>query len=359
MNINSILYVLQELSHFSSFLEESRIKERVLHTCKVKRKGLTKEEIEKRGLNIYEKRGVSIHSILSELIERELIEIEWLNINEEKNIRLSQNGLAYLMELYTDNYSVGFLEFKEKIADLTERLNETNLNPLHIAGYYWNRKSVDYIESVHFTIKRLKEEAKNYHHYLLSKYEKEFDSETYVFHINPQLFLPVDDWHEEVRLSVEGIDITQPIIIGKPYNNKRYAVAGTKIGKEKLFTGFYPIVAPINEFPKEKRIILHWEIGGRKEIVHEIDIQFQFDRGFLFSTYQTLMRSNDLPYINLTTITENIGSLRANRNMEFIEEGENVLRIKEKVTLTSFPIHNHSSFLGNRSFQEWREKRDK
>ncbi|WP_142384710.1 hypothetical protein [Bacillus sp. M6-12] len=333
------------------------MKKQILDNAKYKRKGLTKEEIIEKGLNIYPKSGIQIDSLLDSLIKDNYIEtVE----KEEIEVRLSPKGINTLLDLYTDNLSDSFLAFQKEVNALTQRKNETDFDPVHVAGMYFYNRSIDKIEETYFTDKSVQDETQKYHEYMFEKYGLKPNTDDFLLHLTPKLFLPVEDMWEDVDLIIEGIELPQfPMFLDRPYPNQRYIVAGTKIGKEKITTGFYPIIAPKDKFPANKDIRYHWKLGNGKEMIHDIHIEFEIDRGNLFSTEQSLSRSNCLPSIRLATFVEDVPLIGKNRNIEYINKEERVLHIKEKVTLTSFPTRLHSCFFADKNFEKWREKRDR
>ncbi|MGG3662983.1 hypothetical protein [Bacillus gobiensis] len=359
MNQEAIIRILQELSYFSNPLMEANIKRKILLHYKEKRKGLTKEEIIEKGLDIYEKKGTTFDSLLSGLIQQEYVNIESVSKKQERKVCLTAKGLEYLISLYTNNHCGEFLSYEQSVNDLTENRNETNFNPLHIAGMYYSKRSLTEIEKLYFTEKSLQDEVQDYHEYLLSLHGLNPDKDDFLFHALPKLFLPQEDMLEDVEFSAEGIEFPNPIILDRPYPNKRYVVAGIIKGREKVTTGFYLNLGNKEGFPKEKEIRYHWKLGNGKEIIHDIHIAFQIDRGSLFSTEQSLNRSNDIPCIRLATFVEDAPIIWENRTIEYINKERKFLYMREKVTLTSFPARLHSCFGADASYDKWREKKRK
>ncbi|MEU2482933.1 hypothetical protein ACQKMW_28415 [Pseudomonas sivasensis] len=353
MNKHAIIRVLAYLGHYD-LISREEVHDKILDNAKSGRKGLTKEEITDKGLNIYPKSGIKIDVLIEELIEEEYIEVQH---KDETKIRISSKGIKYLMELYTDNYCDSFLSFKDKIDDLTQSRNETDFNPIHVAGMFYQKRNLNQIEDLYFTEKSIQEVTEAYHNYMLDKYGLIPNNNDFLFHLSPKLFLPAEDMWEEVELIIKGIDLPeQPIFLDRPYPNKRYIVAGTKIGKEKFTTGFYPIIASEDEFPKEKSICYHWKLGNGKEIIHDIDILFEVDRGNLFSTEQTLSRSNDLSTIRVYTSVEESDLINKNRTINYMDINKNILHMKETVVLTSFPTKLHSTFFADKYYKRWKKQ---
>jgi hypothetical protein len=357
MNKYAMIQVLEYVSHFNLFIPLNRVRKQILDNAKYKRKGLTKEEIIEKGLNIYPTSGIQIDSLLDGLIKDNYIEtVE----KEEIEVRLSQKGLNTLLALYTDDFSESFLSFQEEVNALTQKKNETDFDPVHVAGMYFHNRSLEKIEETYFTDKTIQDETQKYHEYMLEEYGLKPNNSDFIFHVIPKLFLPIEDMWEDVELTIEGIELPeQPMFLDRPYPNQRYIVAGVRIGKEKITTGFYPVISSKDKFPKEKNIRFHWKLGSGKEIIHDIHFQFEVDRGNLFSTEQSLSRSNDLPSIRVATFIEKVPLINKNRSLELILEGESVTHIKEQVTLTSFPLRLHSCFFADKHYEKWRDKKRK
>ena len=157
MNKQSIIRVLAYLEHFD-FISGERVRNDILDRAKSERKGLTRKEITEKGLNIYPNSGIKIDTLIEELIEEEYIEVQH---KDETKIRISSKGVNYLMELYTDNYCDSFLSFKDKVDELTQRRNETDFNPIHVAGMFYQKRSLNNIEELYFNEKSIQEIKEN------------------------------------------------------------------------------------------------------------------------------------------------------------------------------------------------------
>ncbi|MEK5105043.1 hypothetical protein MKX83_24180 [Cytobacillus sp. FSL M8-0252] len=354
MNKHAIIKVLQELSYYNRFTSLDSARANILNEARRRRKGLTKEEIIQKGLNIYPKQGINIDKLIEQLIDEDYIEVEHKNDIEAQ---ITSKGTDYLMELYTENYSESFLTYRDKVDSLTKTRGETDFDPVHVGKMFYLQWSIDEIEKIYFTEKEIQDRAVAFHEYMIDKYGLKPSVDDYLFHLIPKLFLPVEDMNEEVELSIKGIDLPeQPIILDRPYPNKRYIVGGVKIGKETFTTGFYPIIASKNEFPKEKDISYHWKLSNGKEIIHDIHIQFEVDRGNLFSTEQSLSRSNDLSSIRLATFLADTPLSKNRQKFYYGDENNRVLHIKENVVLTSFPIRLHYCFSPDKNYEKWKNK---
>ncbi|PAE87760.1 DUF6012 family protein [Shouchella clausii] len=350
MNKHAIIRALEALNPASIHTHSislDQVTRRILDGAKLKRKALSKQEITKYGLNIYPKSGVRVEDLIDWLITNNDIEVDQ---GREKKVRITPQGVQHLMELYTDHHCAAFIAYRDQVNDLTQRRNETDFDPVHVATMFYRQWSLSQIEQLYFTSeKSIQVEMQAYHEYALSQFGLKTDDDDFLFHLAPKLFLSEEEVLENIRLDVIGVDLgPHPVILDRPYPNKGYVVAGTKIGNETFTTGFYPIIDPKGAFPDELDIQYRWTIGKNKEIVHDIHIQFEFDRGNLFSTEQSLCRSNDLPNVRLATFPKNIRRKPSNTGS---------LHIREEATLTSFPAHLHFAFYADKHFNKWRGKR--
>jgi hypothetical protein len=355
MKKEPIVYILQELSHFVSPVKEEQVRKSILENTKEKRKGLTKEEILEKGLHIYEKRGVSVDQLIEDVVDREMVELSFDMKDDKWKLQITEKGLSHLIAFYTEHDSEEFLIFEKEVNNLTRKLDETDFPRLSIAGMYHNKRTIGDIEQIYFTDRAILVELRSFHDYYMKKLGVEAQENEFVLHLAPKIFLPVSDIEADVSLEIEGVNTPYPIVLGKPYRNKRYVVAGTHIEQEKLLTGFYPIVANREDFPQSLSVRYIWTVGNKK-VIHELELSFTFDRGSLFSSEQSFNRSVVLPFINLSTFIEDVTLLGRNRDVSMIVEG-NITTIREKVTLTSLPTHLHSAFYGNSTFQKWNDKR--
>lgn len=362
MNKHAIIQVLRYVYN-DRFIPLKTVREYILDNAKENRKGLQQEEIIEKGLNIYPKKGISIDSLLEAIVSRGYVEVKQDKVTK---IRLTPKGLRTLTELYTNNFCEDFLSFRKEVNALTRKRNETDFDPIHVASMFYHNDSIEEVVRTYFKDQPLQEETQAYHEYMLDKYGLKPNQNDILFHLVPKLFLPITEVHEDIDLTINlsiKNDLPEKFIVDlpkydvffdSPYPNNRYAVAGVKIGKEKITTGFYLIIAPRNEFPKNVNIQFQWEIGRYKSIIHDIDFSFEIDRGNLFSTEQSLLRSNALPSIRVTTDAEDIEK----NHLALVEEkGKKILMKHENVVLTSFPMHLHSCFLPDKHYKRWRNSR--
>jgi hypothetical protein len=349
--------LLRRMSNCGRPIEESRIKEEVLRNCKRERQGLCTEEIVEKGLNIYEKQGIKVTSLINHAINQGFISIHSDNGNS-RNCMITSEGIEFLMNAYTNNFSNDFRRFENKLEEKIKDLGELPLSPMYVASLYWNGKSFKYISEDYFQMSNYNKTILDYHNYLLQLSGVESLEGKKLFHFHPKLFLPLEWMDEEISLEIEGINTPENMILLKPYPNKRYVVAGLKNGREKTSAGFYPIITDPQSFPKTVDINLTWSVGGKLKVIHHLYIDFETKdyKGDFYSSQQHVSRDSNLDSFNLTTFIEDDDEFWRGRNPAFFFSnmyGE--LVIEENVTLTNFPMHLHSSFHGDRHFQKWLE----
>lgn len=353
MNSLTIFFILEELSYschsrngtIRSTQKDAFIK-KVLSSAKNLRKDLSKEGAIEKGVNIYEKREVSIHSIIEHLVKLNLISIK----NEQ--IFLLQKGYDYILKTYTDNNSPDYQAYRKEVLEFLSERNETEFTEEMIAKLFFRKNTLEDIKSLYFDGHN--DSIAAYHSFVIKSMGKEIKEDSFIFHLSPQIFLPMELIDEKISLVLEGIDVHSNPIIGKPVPNIRYSYAGTKLNKTAIYSGFYPIITTKQLFPKEQKIIMKWNIGDFLEVIHKINIKFEFDKGNFFSTIQSLSRDNRLDYLKLVTTLNDDDDFGRNRNITR-KICENVIHIEEDVTLTSFSMHLHASLYPLVSYQKFKE----
>lgn len=352
-----ILRLVQQLSYYSSPIQEDRIVEAVLRDTKRGREGLSKEEIVEKGLNIYEKRAFGIFDLIKEAIDLGYATSS-VHHKTGKMLQITNAGYDFLMSVYTNNYSPEYMEFSRELNRIFKEHGEPPLEEKHEAAMFWEGKTPEEASNWYFKPSGYHDEIEAYHRFLLNTMNKSVGENDFVFHFMPKLFLPREWMTEDISLKIEGIEVPDDVFLATPYPNKRYIVAGVKNGNVKTTVGFYPIIAPREQFPKEIVITLHWTIEGRVNISHKINVQFEFadHPGNFFSSEQNLSRSNRIPVLNLTTYVEQSLDFWKNRNKTFSSPKQKEYVIEEHVTLTNFPRALHSSFYADRNFSKWREQ---
>ncbi|MBP1308826.1 hypothetical protein JOD82_001846 [Paenibacillus sp. 1182] len=358
------LNVLRRLNRYASPIKEKRIQEEVLRDCREKRVGLTREEIIGQGLNIYEKRGVKISTVIDEAIHEDLVRVYSFRENS-REIMITPKGIESMMKTYTSDFWSDFLSFENELRNKTEELSELPLKRMLVASLYWQGKTVEYICQHYFKMNHYHKSILGYHEYLLHHFGYESIKDKQIFHFQPKLFLPKRWMNERVTLEMEGIDTPEQMILMKPYPNKRYVVAGCKFGKEKTSAGFYPIISDRDSFPEKLDVTLRWTVGDKMTVVHHLLIEFKTlgHDGNLFSSEQRISRNSNVDSFNLTTFTEQDEQLCRGRKQRYftlftLENRNREYIIQEKVTLTNFPMHLHATFHADRHFQQWLEKKE-
>lgn len=356
-----ILRLLQKLSYYSSPIGEERIIEEVLRDAKTGREGLSKNEIAEKGLNIYEKRGVSIADLISEALNLGYARSSTHHKNGQM-LEITQAGYDFLMSLYTNNYSPEYFEFSRELNQILKESGSIPLEERHEAALFCSGASPQEASERYLEPSGYSEEIEAYHNFLLNTMNKSVGENDVVFHFIPKLFLPKEWMTENITFDIDGVEIPDDgLFLTLPYRNKRYVVPGVKHGDVRSTAGFYPIIAPRENFPKETVIILHWEIEGRVKVSHKIHIKFEFadHPGNFFSSEQNLSRSNRIPVLNLTTYVEQSPEFWKDRLKAFSSPNPKEYLIEERVTLTNFPCSLHSAFHSDRHFAKWREQQEK
>ncbi|MGG0878075.1 hypothetical protein [Bacillus inaquosorum] len=340
-------------------ITEKRILKEVLDDCKEERKKLSKEEIKEKGLNIYEKQGIRVSELLNEAIKRGLVDAIYDDCGERK-VSISQEGIEFLTRFYTNDFSDQYLQFEKEINQTMREHNDLELNQLHIASLFWDGfNAKDVFEN--YQKSEIQKEMEAYHHHLLQLNGVSDLGEKYIFHFMPKLFLPMEWFNtnaKDIVLQIKGIEAPSEMILTKPYPNTRYVVAGMKFGREKISSGFYPIIDDKEDFPEKLDITLQWSIGDYMKIIHELRINFAFadHAGSFFSSEQYLSRNSNLNEFDLITYVEKDAELWRDRNYLYHSKPGEVV-IEENVTLSHFPIKLHfPSFDPDPHFRKWIRK---
>lgn len=351
---NQLRNVLVRMSYYHSPVNEKRIIEEVLRDCKRERKELSKEQIEAKGYDIFENRNVRAKDIIESAISKSYIIATAFEPNN-RMLLLSDIGRAYLFSLNTNNNSKEFQAFKIKVDQIMSANQELPLNTDHIAMAFWGEEDPEEFCSYYLKRSSYQNQTEKYHQYLLSSFGHQPTDKDYIFHLVPKLFVPRDKMGEDVSLKIEGVGEPKSLFISQPYPNKRYYVAGVKKKEFVTASGFYPIIADRDHFPKELDLKLIWTMENFK-VEHLLHISFEFAEhpGTLFSTEQFISRSNNIKEKDVRTYAEKSEELWGERTPKF--STKNVFRelvIEESVTLTNIPIYMHSAFHADKHFQKW------
>jgi hypothetical protein len=355
-----LIHVLSRLSFYSSPITYKRLMEEVITDSKRLRNGLSKLEIDERGLNIYEKRGARVFDLIEFAVEAGHIVI--IVLLGERTLLITPEGIEALICEYTNNRSSDFNSFESQINQAMKERKEPGLESLHVAAFFYKGFSVEKVVDLYKEKSAYREEREAYHRHMIALTGKDLSKELFVFHFNPKIFVPVEFVNEKVELVIEGFEVPNAMILTKPYLNKRYTVAGVQIGKEKSASGFYPIIGKKEDFSKQFEVTMKWLIGKKLTVIHRLLISFDFGEGLgnLFSTEQYLSRSNNLPSFNLTTYSEINPEFWRDRNVTKVYDlNTNTFIIEEIATLNLFPISLQSTFHGDLYFQKWMENEKK
>lgn len=314
--------------------------ERLLNHYKMirKEKGLNNIEANAQHLNVYEKRGITVSSILEYLLNK-----QWVVELEDEALRLTEEGRAFLETIYTNNNSPEYLEFKECVSRTAAEYNEPTLEEQQIMKLFWRNWSLDLVEECYF---KMPTNIDIGHNSFQEATGITIPEDSMVLHIRPTLFLDWEDYDKDIHLTINGIDGPE-IEFKRPYPNKRYVIAKLKgINGEKLSEfGFYALIQPKKDFPEEKTITYRWQVGD-KSILHHIHLKFQSEFGNIYSTSQRTSRSSSIPTQLVRTctgiedVTKYCEEYQRDIKVVFALDS-NMMTIHEKITLTSIPLHLH------------------
>ncbi|MCJ8223670.1 hypothetical protein [Bacillus paralicheniformis] len=363
-----LAHLLGRLSFRRTPIEEEQLMKEVLRDCKIERKKLRrdlaqgkdhyKNAIKEKGINIFEKQGIRVSELLNGAIGMNLVEVHISDYGERK-VLISREGRDFLTRIYTNDFSDEYLQFENEVNRKMKDAGELELRESQLASLFWYGWNVKDACAHYLEKDTFQKEMEAYHNYLLQMNGVGNIEGKYIFHFTPKLFLPIGFITDakNVVLQIEGIETPSGMILKKPYPNKRYIVAGVKIGKEKTSAGFYPIIADKEDFPRKIDITLGWKIGEHIQITHELSINFEFNdyAGNFFSSEQRLSRGSTLDEFVLTTFVEEDFELWGDRNYSFHYNNPDEIVIKENVTLSHFPIKLHSAFYADDHFRMWRE----
>lgn len=351
----AIIYALGDVSS-GVIRNEKDLKESVLREFKRLRKGLSNEQIKDKGYDVYEKRGISF-----DLIFNNITELEYVTITKDR-ILLTPKGKEFLMNVYTNNYSEAYLTYRKALHDSTAKRDEPVFNEMHIASCFWHGYSVESLEETYYN-NSLQEIVTNYHKWSLDLLNKNVSDEDYILHINPTLYVDKEDFYDDVdvHLMVTGIDgMPDNFCLNRPHPNQRYVVSGIKQERKWHLVGLYPLIGSKDKFREKVTINLVWNIGNEREmkvIIHKLNLSFRFETGRFFSTEQSIRRSNEMVNFKIRTNVEKAELLDKNRNKKItIEDNGRLIQIEEDITLTSFPMHLHSTEVDKKIWEDYRKK---
>lgn len=370
MNDKYLVNVLSYLEFFPIGIEESRLIDDILRNSKMFRENNSKDIVKEKGYDIYRKRKNSIFNILKCAYDYEYIE-ESVNYDNYypyscKPIRLSYKGLTFLKNTYTNCFCKEYLKFKEEVEQALIKNNEPALKELIIMRAFYDNKSIDDVVDI-----RLSEnnnsvyiQTKQYQEHIFDLLGLNIKDNDYIFNFKPILFVPKELIGSKVSCKIDGIKINEDIKIFRPFPNKAYYVTGFEKDGEKVANGFYPIVAPKEDFPEELAVTINWNIINSYDdseevqtlkVKHNLKLKFSFKEvGNIFSTDSRHLKY-DVPSFNLITFL-NDRLLDKERKKNFrITHNEDIV-IDEEATLYCFSIK--SAMLSGVYFSKWLESED-
>lgn len=332
-----VFNVLVELEFFRK-IELERFISRFLEKAKLFRDKNGKEEAQKMGWSIYKKRNINIIDVIKEAERRELIELEKL---EEDSIKITKKGIDYLKNIYTNNFSKEYQQFKAFANEECEKEKIPFINENIIMSMFYHNGN----------LKERLEYDKNHHpfsrymRHLLTLNNIEYSEEDYIFNLRPLLFVPIQFMHSKITFHMvcnKAINIPNNMIITQPYPNKRYFVVGQKFKSEKTSAGIFPIVCKKENFPDDLYLELHWSIDNKYNIIHKINIKFDKTQKFgnVFSSNQYFSYMSNLKKFNIISLIEEdiLDDMKErSRNLKIINKGTHI-EIIENAILSNFPI---------------------
>ncbi|MEK4593622.1 MULTISPECIES: DUF5514 family protein [unclassified Bacillus (in: firmicutes)] len=349
---NTLGYLLNQIMERGINTEEV-VMERVLGCFRKLRKGLTNIEIKEKGLNVYSKRGISFVELVQEGINQNLISciVAWEDGKEIKELKRTKEGTDFLRKFYTNNYSVGFIEFNKQVNALFKEYGELELDPIQIEYLYWRGDHpISEIEKTYINNpynSEYENKIVEFHEYLSEIKSENLKDDEFIFHFSPKLFLPETWFHAPVRLEIKGLEIQNTIVLNRPYPNKRYVVAGVEKDNGIISHGFYWVKNKKELINNHIEVKLNWFVGKRKKITHKIDLSFQFGehKGKLFSNDQCLSRNTKLKQFEIKT------------DLSKVDVYEDEFLLYDKADLTHFPMEKHSYFAADYNMDRWESRK--
>lgn len=348
----SIIPVLSHLEMFKTSTEKS-ISKYILNQSNVHKKNAMKD-------NFY---VISSPREVEEIIETAIHENMVAVIdftNEGRLLELTPEGKLALASYWTQNFSPSFKCFSAEFESMMKENNQLLLPQLQMMQMYHNGKDISQLKEKYTTLTATQEMRLAFHQHMICEIsgQKTLDPDDIIFHFTPTLFAPIDLKGRKVTLEISGLAGIPTLAVNSPYTNKRYAVAGLRIGKKNSAHGFYPIIAKKQTFPVHKDITLHWIIDNEIKIDHLLAINFNFQNphGQLFSTIQRFTRPvAGIPNFDI------VSTLEKNRNYDSHARviSHDILKhfeIQQNVTLTNFPLELHS-YRTSDYFSKWQSNR--
>ncbi len=228
------------------------------------RKGLSKEEISKRGLDVYAKKGITANSLFKGLIDQ-----GYLN-NEEERLTISDRGDWLCRSTFTSDYDEEWLKWFSSFQRLYKDIPHKSISDdwtLYINAYRngqtpesaielfgWGRLYTDAFKAIKSEVQSLK-----------------LDNELAILHIHPTLYLSSSDYGTKAKdvtlhLSSTDIDIDNATFkLNKPYPNKSYIGASTSKNVNGIFLSIPPGIDDVN-------ILMKWKLPSGFMVEHRLNL---------------------------------------------------------------------------------------
>ncbi|GKS12922.1 hypothetical protein YDYSY3_39220 [Paenibacillus chitinolyticus] len=347
---------MQLISYIESFkkVSESRLNDHLIFWAKTERKGKSKTEIKEQGLNIY---NVSdVESLIDTALERG--ELLVLDITEaDRTFSLSDDGKLSLAIFLTDNFCDAYKAYSIEVDAFTEETKQLPLSKMTIMKYFYRGHSINMLKENLALANSSNTISIAYHHHLISNFYgiTSLEKDACTFHFAPRLYVPPEWIGRKVTIEIEGLDEPVKLVVTSPYPNKRYYVAGVKLGRLNTANGFYPVIKPRDSFPAHKELLLRWKLDDEIRIDHHLKLNFKFtnSQGRFFSSEQQLLP--DVAGMKKFTLTTTIDhSTLSERNARVIvHDIFNHYEIHEDATLVNFPMELHHSVKATSYFSKW------
>lgn len=356
----TIIKLLSVVDMFGS-ISDHHLADYLLSHCKRSRKGESKEEIVRRGINIYKNQPIRVEEIIEKAINNKLLVVT--DITERgRQLELSPDAILDLMVVWTKNWSPGYKSFSSKLRDILSIHRHPGLSEKQVAKLFNSGKTAaeaaaPYVQPRTSTRKI----HRAYHEYVMKEFGGFLPAENeYVFHLCPKLFVPADLMGKKVSLQIDGVPVPPNLIVTTPFPNKRYYVCGMKKGRSRTSFGLYPLIGSQEYFPKSAKIRLRWIVDGTITIDHYMSLSFLFHStsGTFFSTEQRFSVPIAIQKSFSLTTTIDTAGMGTERNAKIVvRDIGNHFEIHEEAALTNFPIDMHSGPAGvhfNKWFDEYR-----
>ncbi|MEK5183171.1 hypothetical protein [Paenibacillus sp. FSL P4-0288] len=344
-------------------MSEKYLTDTLLQICKRERKEYTEREAAERGFDIFDERDLKIEELFSYSLNKGYLAVVSFGFGDRTFIK-TEKGDTFLQQQLTDQFSPEYLLYEDELNSMMDNHHLPRLERIAIMKSYWNKLSVHEAGSVYVKQSVFSEDSLAYHQYILSLLGISKPAQDLV-HINlvPKLLVPLEYSDATVTLQLKGIELQDQLVITQPYRNKRYFVAGLKIGRVKTASGFYPLISESKEdLPETLSLEYHWNIKGRMKdeitIIHRLNLKFELTSplGLFFSSVQKTSQSMRMNKFDLITYYDLSSRYWQERNVKIKTNFLNHIEIDENAILSNFPVELSSGFLGDRYFRSWNEK---